>query len=238
MKSIELRVLGGRMVPGWRALLLTLAVSLAGCQFLAAPDQPQQAQGPGAEVGPAGEGDAVVRSPNPYLVEPPSVPSAARGRFRDALAALDQQQWEIAETDLLWLTANYPQLSGPHLNLALLYQRTGQDDKVEPAFRAAIDANTNNVGAYNQYAIYLRAQGRFNDAESVYQQALAVWPDSPQTHLNLGILYDLYMGRLDRALEHYRRYQALQDEPDRRIEGWIVDTERRLSQQSEAGDAS
>lgn len=173
----------------------------------------------------------VVRAPNPYLIDPPEVPAAARKRFQAAQTALDQQQWELAETDLLWITEHYPQFSGPWLNLAMLYRQTENADKVESAFQQALGANPKNIAAYNEYGIYLREAGRFEEAKSIYLKALAVWPDSPATHINLGILYDLYLGNLEQALVHYRIYQALQDQPDRRVEGWIVDTERRLEQQ-------
>lgn len=210
---------------------------LAGCQFMpsdraAAPaDEMISATTQGTP-----DGEAVTpRAPNPYLLDPPYVPAEARQRFVAAQAAMQEQQWAVAETDLLWLTQHYPQFSGPFLNLALVYQQLGKPSAVEAAFQQAIATNANNVQAYNEWGIYLRGEGRFEEAESAYRQALVVWPDSPATHLNLGILYDLYMGRLEEALTHYRRYQALQEEADRRVQGWIVDTERRLQQGAVGG---
>ena len=45
---------------------------------------------------------------------------------------------------------------------------------------------------------------------------------------NLGILYELYLGKLPEALEYYRTYQSMLSEPDRRVQGWVMDLERRL----------
>lgn len=207
------------------ACLLLASLWLAGCQFM-----PAQETGESADADtPAGETaePTIIRLPNPYLEDRPSVPSAARERFASAQEALQQQAWAIAETDLLWLTENYPQFSGPYLNLALLYVDTGQLEEADTHFQQAIAANPNNINAYNEYGIFLREQGRFAEAESIYLQALKVWPDSPETLINLGILYDLYMGKFEQALEQYRTYQALQDEPERKVQGWIVDIERR-----------
>lgn len=212
--------------------MLALAMLAAGCQFVPKPST----QAPAAEDLIAGQ-PGVARAPNPYLADRPEVPSSARQHFESAQRALQQQQWDSAETDLLWITENYPAFSGPYLNLALLYQQSGRADQVEPAFRQAIAANANNIDAYNAFGVFLRKAGRFAEAEQVYLEALRRWPDSPGTHINLGILYDLYMGKLELALQHYRHYQGLLEEPDRRVEGWIVDTERRL-QQSAAGGAS
>lgn len=224
-----------------RSMLLAVMLLAAGCQFI--PSQDNTAASGDSEVSADGSGEspaepAVIRTANPYLIDPPAVPGQAQRRFASAQQAFSQQQWAAAETDLLWITSNYPQFSGPFLSLAEIYQQTGEEEKVEPALRQAIATNPNNIDAYNALGIYLRGKGRFQEAESSYQQALERWPDSPATHLNLGILYDLYMGRLAQALEHYRYFQALQEQPDRRVEGWIVDTERRIQQQQSPGGES
>lgn len=168
------------------------------------------------------------RPPNPYLAERPSVPGEAKKRFAAAKQAMNKQQWSQAKIDLEWLVNYYPNLSGPHLNLALLYRQLNQPNKAESAFKRAIAVNRNNVNAHNQYAVFLREQGRFDDALERYQKALEIWPDHADAHRNLGILYDLYMGKPDMALPYYKRYQELLDSPDRIIAGWIKDTERRV----------
>lgn len=186
------------------------------------PDsKPQPAAAVEAESLPASQ------SVNPYLLERASVPAAAAQRFAQARSALAAENWSQAEQDLLWLKENFPQFSGPFINLALLYQQTGQLDKVSPAFQQAIVANRQNVYAYNQWAIFQREQGNFAEAEQLYLQALEVWADYPEGHLNLAILYDMYLGKLDAALQHYQQYQALQEQPDKQVSGWIIDTERR-----------
>ncbi len=219
-------------------LQIFLVLSLAGCQFIPM----QQDTAPQSTVSQSAtphdeemiEGQAAVEEqplaqPNPYLTNRPRVSSEAIQRFESAKQALSEQQWELAETDLLWLTENHANLSGPHLTLALLYKTTDQPEQSESAFKQAITANADNVEAYDQYGIFLREQGQFKQAETIYLQALQKWQDSPNTHRNLGILYDLYLGDFTKALHHYRRYQELLGEPDRQVAGWIIDTERRIS---------
>ena len=53
-------------------------------------------------------------------------------------------------------------------------------------------------------------------------------PGFKDAYLNLGILYELYLGRLPEALAAYRQYQSLSSEPNRKVVGWVVDLERRL----------
>ena len=202
--------------------LWLLVIAAAGCQFVpASKEQPA----PGADE------DAQSSTVNPYGRDRDPVPSTAATRFERARAAMLAGDYAAAENDLTWLVEAHPKLSGPYLNMALLYVQTERVAEAEPWFQRAIAANERNLNAYNQYAIYLRQQGRFDDAETQYQRALTVWPAHPESHLNLGILYDLYRGEWDKALTHYQRYQALQTEPDRRVAGWIIDLERRLAQE-------
>lgn len=186
-----------------------------------------QARGDDAQQVPVA-GDAVEQAENPYLLDRKSVPSDARRRFEQALVALEQKDTDWAITELQYLVENYPQLSGPSLNLALLYQQRGENELAETMFLKSMDANPNNLGAYNQYGIFLREQGRFKEAEDAYLQALVVWELHADTHRNIGVLYDLYMGDREKALQHFYRYQALIGADDRAVAGWIADLERQL----------
>ena len=164
------------------------------------------------------------------LIDPAqSVPGKAKQKFSRAIAAMKSGQWAQAEQGLLQLTQAYPKLSGPWLNLALTQQQLGNTEQAEQNFRQALAVNAGNLDAYNQYGIFLRQQGRFKAAEAQYRKALRKKPDHAATHINLGILYDLYMGRLNDALIHYRKYQQLAASETPKIAGWIVDLERRIN---------
>ncbi|MEH6581555.1 MAG: tetratricopeptide repeat protein [Halioglobus sp.] len=102
-------------------------------------------------------------------------------------------------------------------------------DRAKQWFESAISSDSEDISAYNLYAIYLRKQGRFSEAEQIYLQALSIWEPQAATHRNIGILYDLYMGEQERALRHFNRYQILTGEDDRAVRGWIADLQRQLS---------
>lgn len=165
---------------------------------------------------------------NPYLENRRVVATAANALFTKANQAIAASQWQQAETLLQQLIADYPDLSGPYLNLGIVYQQTGRLSDAEQQFTAAINVNASNLEAYNYLANLKRRQGRFSEAEKVYQQALQVWPDYPAGHLNLGILYDVYLHDLANAKIHYEHYQNLLPEPDGQVVGWLVDLERRM----------
>lgn len=164
-------------------------------------------------------------------VAPKDIPASARNTFTFAVAAMRAQQWGEAESQLKTLIQAQPNLSGAYLNLALVYAQTNRPVDAELQFKKAIEVNADNAVARDQYGIWLRTQGRFKDAESQYLQTLQRHADRADTHLNLGILYDLYMGKSAAALEHYQQYLTLQgDSSDpmvKTVGGWVAELKRR-----------
>lgn len=207
---------------------LILAVLLAGCGQISIQ---RSQQAPSADLESVSESTqtSMVKTPNPYLENRRSVPAAAKQQFELANAAIQQGKWSEAEAVLKRLTSRYPELSGPHLNLGIVYLRTERPDELaEQQFSRAIAVNPNNLQAYNRLANLKRRQGLFQEAEDYYQRALEVWPQHPASHLNIGILYDLYLSDLVKAQHHYEMYQSLLPEPDRQVAGWLVDIKRRI----------
>lgn len=156
------------------------------------------------------------------------VPAVAQNQFATALTAQRAQQWSDAEREYSQMLERYPGLSGPALNLALIYTQTQRPQLAEDAFKRALQINPDNVVAGDQYGAWLRTQGRFADAEAVYLQTLARNGDYADAHLNLAILYDLYLAKMPQALEHYQRYLELHGEEPSPVSGYVADLQRRL----------
>src|SRR5579872_53423 len=85
-----------------------------------------------------------------HSAAPQEIPAAAQTLFASAVAAQRDQQWPQAEQQLTQLTEKYPQLSGPHLNLALIYTQTQRPELAEAEFKRALLVNPNNIDAYDQ----------------------------------------------------------------------------------------
>ena len=92
----------------------------------------------------------------------------------------------------------------------------------------------NEIRGWLLLALSERELGQFTEAEATYRAGLALAPNEPRLHLNAGILYDLFLLKPPEALEHYRRYQALQSPPDAKVAGWIVALERKVARDAEA----
>lgn len=212
--------INGRLV----ALLLILALS-AGC----ASTGKKKVDGPAETPVAMTDGAPITPVPNPYLSQETKVSAATQAAFRNALVAMQSEDWAVAEKQLRTLSDANPQLSGPLVNLGIVYWRQGKLKEAETAFNQALAANAFNNDAYVQFALLLREQGRFAEAEKLYLKALEVWPHNAAAHRNLGILYDLYMGRFDAAMQHYEMVLKLSPEPNKEVEGWIIDLKRRLA---------
>lgn len=175
--------------------------------------------------------------PNPYFQHNGLVDPQARQAFDQALTLIDEKNYPAAIDLLDTLITDFPDLSGPYLNLAIVYAELNQMARSKTLFEKAIKVNPDNLEAYNQLAIVHRQLGEFEAAERRYQQALRRWSGYGDAYLNLGILQELYMGKLEMALQNYRRYQTLQSKPDRRVNAWVQDLQRRLARQRSETDA-
>ena len=165
---------------------------------------------------------------NPYLQNKPSVSRQATQNFADARRAMAAKQWAQAESLLQKVIAENNKLSGAYLNLGVVYRAQKEDKRAEQAFNDAITANHTNLDAYNQLAILQREAGNFSGAEANYKKALGIWPFHPESHKNIAILYDLYMGKSAEALPHYEAYLQLLGGEDKQATSWIADLQRRL----------
>ncbi len=100
-------------------------------------------------------------------------------------------------------------------------------DEDEKALIKATEQVPPNIEAYNHLGIHYRNSGRFDDARNAYEKALSTDPNHSSIHLNLGILYDLYLRDAVKALEQYRLYQGLLPAADKQVGMWISDLEKR-----------
>lgn len=149
-------------------------------------------------------------------------------RFELGLAAVDIDDLVAAEKYFLQITKDQPELPGPWANLAQIERQRGDIEAAGSILRRAVDANPDNCQALTSLGLMSREVGDFASAEGYYLDCLQRDADFADAHYNLGILYEIYLGRLPEALASYRTYQALTEKPDRRVAGWVMDLERRI----------
>lgn len=156
------------------------------------------------------------------------VPPKAQTMYEQAAAVMATGDFVDAELRFKEFLLQYPQFPGPHVNLAIIHVNNGNDEAARQAVDSALAVNPDYAPALNQSGMLLRRNGNFLEAEAAYLKAVTVRPDYALAHYNLGVLNELYLQRLDIALQHFELYQELVGE-DKQVERWIADLRRRVA---------
>jgi len=158
----------------------------------------------------------------------PAIPSRARTLHEQATAAMAAGDIVDAELRFKEFVLMYPDYPGAHVNLAIIHANNENDEATRAAVDAALALNPDHPAALNQLGMLLRRNGNFLEAEAAYMKAVTVSPDYALAHYNLGVLNELYLQRLESALQHFETYQRLVGE-DKQVEKWIADLKRRIA---------
>ena len=192
-----------------RLTLLGLVLAAAGC----------------ASTGPrpAGAGQAA-----PGDARAAEVPPEALTMYEQAVAVMASGDFLDAELRFKEFLLQYPGYPGAHVNLAIIHVNNDNDEDARAAVDAALAIDPDYAPALNQLGMLHRRNGNFLEAEAAYLKAVTASPDYALAHYNLGVLNELYLQRLDSALQHFERYQEIVGD-DEQVEKWITDLQRRVA---------
>lgn len=96
------------------------------------------------------------------------------------------------------------------------------------AWRQAVELNPADPVVVNNLALLLVEDRSFVEATSLLARGLEHSPRVAELHYNLGVIAELYLLDLQKALAHYQRYREFSEAEDQAVAGWIADLERRL----------
>lgn len=178
--------------------------------------------------GPVDGGDADVEMVGGQQVTRPAISPQAQTLFEQAISIMASGDFVDAELRLKEFLLQYPAYPGAYVNLAIIHAQNGDDDAAEAAVDAALALDASHPAALNQQGMLLRRNGKFLAAEAAYLKAVTASPEYALAHYNLGVLNELYLQRLDTALQHFESYQELTGS-DRQVEIWIADLKRRVA---------
>lgn len=124
------------------------------------------------------------------------------GRIDDAIAETEKS----LELD--------PSLAKAHLNLLILYAKTGKAQQAEEHYKALVSLAPDQFpDAYYNYGVLLAEQGKFDEAEKAFRKTLALAPSNDAAHNNLGYLLERE-GKLEEAAIEYKK--AIEANPSSR----------------------
>lgn len=162
----------------------------------------------------------------PVVTRPTIVAERVTDEMNKAIALVLEKNYPQAEANLEEIIKIRGDIPEAYFNLAWVKQSLGKHQEVPAHIAAGLKLRPNEISALLLQALSEREMGKFSDAEATYLKAMAIAPHDDRLQLNLGILYDLYLFRPKEAVDHYRRYQALQKTPDMKVEGWITALDR------------
>lgn len=163
----------------------------------------------------------------PPVVRPVVVPERGPEELLKAISVVKEGNLPQAEANFEEIVKVRPDLAEAHFNLGWVRVQLKKHAEAIQPLRKGLQLRPGEVRAHALIGICQREMGQFAAAEATYLEGLAIAPDDPVLHYNVGILYDLYLFQPQKALEHFRRYQALQKAPDTRVAGWIALIERQ-----------
>jgi tetratricopeptide (TPR) repeat protein len=171
-------------------------------------------------------------SENPYLSTRSKVSKGSVLLFIEAKKAKRKNQLSVAKQKLGVITHKDDSLSGPWAMLGDIAVEEKQFEIAESHYKKAIEINEDNINAYTALATVQRMMGEFHVSQNTLAFALDLWPDFPEAHLNLGILYDVYLNQPEKAQAHMESYLYLTGYKNKQAQAWFDEVQSRTGIQA------
>ena len=168
----------------------------------------------------------------PVVLRPVIVAERGADEMKKAIDLIATKNYLQAEVNLEEIVKVRADIAEAHFNLAWVKQQLGKHEEVLSHVANGLKLRPNEVSALLMQALSERELGKFGEAEATYKMGLQLAPNDDRLYFNLGILYDLYLFRPAEAMAQYRRYLALQTNPNPKVERWVVALERSVSTQN------
>lgn len=166
-------------------------------------------------------------SENPYLLQSGRLNKGSVLLFTEARRALAADDEKTAVQKLKVIVQNDKTLAGPLVMLGDIDMQHQRFAEAAAHYQQALDINAVNVNAWLGLAQAQRQLGQFLAAQNSYHHALKQWPDFPEAHLNLGVLYDLYLNKPEQAQAHYEAFLFLTHYRSHDAHNWLAEVRSR-----------
>ncbi|MFH1577452.1 MAG: hypothetical protein ABIC18_00055, partial [Candidatus Omnitrophota bacterium] len=120
---------------------------------------------------------------------------------------------------------------------ALAFTKNKESEKAISYYLKAIDAIPDNAGLHYNLAIeYLRTR-QFHQATDELHKVIQLNSKDKDAYYNLGILYEIYLGDLERAKFCYNRYIEFAAGADdtNNVKLWIMEIDKKIKLEKERG---
>jgi len=141
--------------------------------------------------------------------------------YKNAIIALNNNELDKAKNLFTTMSERQPNIAGSWANLALINIKQGDLSQAEVHAKTALTKNANMPQALNLSGYLAQKKGAINTAKAFYLEAIKNKPDYALAHYNLGLLFDIYLQDIGRAIEHYQFYLTYNDQKDENTENWL-----------------
>ncbi|HEU4589705.1 MAG TPA: tetratricopeptide repeat protein [Steroidobacteraceae bacterium] len=173
---------------------------------------------------PAGTPAAMPAAPAPNY-DIPKPPARASSDFARALGLMRTDPTQ-ASLEFQLMTQTYPDLSGPYANLGILFRNSNQLADAESWLQKATEHAPWDAATWTEYGLTLRQAGKFSEARTAYEKAIAANPSYAAAHRNLAVLLDLYLDDPLTAQSEFETYKTLTGE-DKPVSSWLAELRAR-----------
>ncbi len=164
--------------------------------------------------------------PNPYLTRG-RIKKGSVAAYIEARKAFKSRNYDEAKQRLNVLTQEDDSISGPWVLLGDIEMENKDHVRALEAYNRAININKNNVNAWLRIAYVQRLQGQYLAAQNTYVDLLNIWKDCPEAHLNLAVLYDIYLNLPIRSQKHMEAYLYLTQVENKKVVAWLTELHGR-----------
>lgn len=153
----------------------------------------------------------------------------AQSDFNRAVGEMRKGNLDAAQARFRDLAAQYPALSGPIVNQAIILRKKGKTQEAYDLLQKSILQHGKNPRLLNELGVLSRQLGKFKQAQVSYESAIRIDETYAVAHYNLAVLADLYLHDPALALKEFETYQTLIPQPDKKVSGWIIELQRRAA---------
>ena len=149
------------------------------------------------------------------------ISESERNDYRNAITALNSNNFDLAEKILKEMLKARQDLAGPWANLGLVYLKKNDVVQARSALGHALQLNPKQAYALNLMGVVEYNAGNAQKATDYYLAALQSKPDYANAHYNIALLYDIIYQDLPKAVEHYQQYMTLTNNQDKDTATWL-----------------
>ncbi len=148
--------------------------------------------------------------------------------YKRGLTLMKAERYKQALDLWTYASENHTEYPGVWVNLALAQYHQEQYKEGKISLEKALEIDESFCPAHKTLGLIEKELGDFKASENSYIAAIECDPEDGNTRRNLGILYDLYLHDVSRALEQYQAAKRLYFAKDKNLEIWIANLTSRL----------